>query len=73
MKYYEIISYRHNDSVVGVCSDAGCENEWSEDGHAIFGEISYEDFVKYGDEPWNNPISEKKYFGKRKFYLEELE
>ncbi len=54
---YEIIDTKYTKEVVGVCSDpADCDEE----GH-VFGEITEEQAQAFGDNPWSQPISTKRF------------
>jgi hypothetical protein len=55
LKYYEIIC---SVGVIGVCSEDGTLQAAQEDHVKAFGRISKEDFERYGDYPWVEPISE---------------
>lgn len=70
-KYYEIIC---DDTVIGVCSDSGDgENllhATQEDHVSVFGEISREDFDRYGDDDWEKPLSKERWVPKITVVLE---
>ena len=58
MKYYEIIS---SVGVIGVTTTDGLLHAATEDRVEYFGEISKADFKRFGDHPWLQPKSEKRF------------
>lgn len=68
MKYYEIIC---RDQVIGVTSDLGVEHAFIEENkEAEFGLITKEDWERFGDDEWSEPISTQRFTGKFIFKLE---
>lgn len=57
MKYYELIGFR--DRVMGVCTDEGLLHELTQNEYIwAVGEISKKQFESYGDDDWDDPISD---------------
>lgn len=62
-KYYELIGDRTG-KVIGVTSDDGLLHALREDLVSKVGQISKDTFETYGDNPWENPISRRRFNSK---------